>query len=282
MTGENKMREALKASECLYAWALSPNSQPIEKIVEKFQIVRKALTQQPESEPIGEIGLDPNGILEPQIYSDFDITTLEVGAEIYTSPQPSARPAGYIGSRELKKLQEHGVARIFASSEGLRNEVPFYLHAQPSAQVEAAAVERFWDYLQDQGVVSKTAPSMVYDEYMLALQDCDPVDDVDSCGLWPPRVRQAIKDAFIAGREAGHAAQVPHPDIGNLTVEQRPNGSAVIKAGGTVIAQTYCRDGNAAYNEQFADCLHIAQRLAHCSNLHTSCHAAGSIAEKGE
>lgn len=98
---------------------------------------------------------------------------------------------------------------------------------QPSAQVEAEAVERFWEYLQAQGVVSKTTPSMVYDEYMLALQDCDPVDEVDSYGLWSPRVRQAIKEAFFAGREAGSAAP-------SIAEKREPSHYVVLDAEGQI------------------------------------------------
>lgn len=155
------------------SWCDTPDpSQGLDRYESSTRYVRAdTLTQQPESKPAWWEVEDMNGVK----FTLRDKDDADEEAEFHRTGSPIA---------------------LFKSP-------------QPSAQVEAEAVERFWEYLQDQGVVSKTAPSMVYDEYMLALQDCDPVDDVDSYGLWSPRVRQAIKEAFFAGREAGCAAQVP-------------------------------------------------------------------------
>lgn len=101
----DKMREALTALECLYAWALSPNSQPVEKIVEKFQLVRDALCQQPESEPVGDVDHDDCtlcggcGEIETDNAQDEHVTVpcpecihREIEAGMYDRPQPSAQP----------------------------------------------------------------------------------------------------------------------------------------------------------------------------------------------
>lgn len=101
LLGTQNQSEGVTADAILQALIKQPErSEPADSWPESWQVKpgdeSALVAQQPESEPIGEIGLDPNGILEPQIYSDFDITTLKVGTEFYTSPQPSAQvPNGF-------------------------------------------------------------------------------------------------------------------------------------------------------------------------------------------